>query len=727
MGRQHASTDQMNPDGVAALLADPAVAGASPDDVAREAVLRVREGNVYHRIVRVLENAGVPLRDLFEAAVAVLPEAWDGPAPLAFCIRTPGLCVPAGAFPAEGPIDQWPLHEDEPDQGSLECFLQAGEDPCVWLPEDRRHFLRQIALALGSGLARANRWADLNERARHAERAVDALDAIVVVLDETGRIERVSPGCETAVGHTQEESRGQYFWDLMVPAEERERVRESILGAPAAQAAQSQDSCWLCREGGRCRISWLVVRDTPPSEGTASILVVGTDRSEFHDQCSLREQHEQLLQLAIEVSGGGIWSMTFTTAGPITDLPDHMVLSPQLRDLLGYDETELPNSLAAWRGLMHPDDRPRVEALTREHLRGAIPRFEAEYRLRHKDGSLRWLLSRGELQWDACSRLARYAGMVWDITERKMAGEILAESERRYRAVSECTYDWESWVDQHGRLVWVNAAVERITGYTVEECLRSPSFPAALVDEADRGIVQSIFYNVHEQGGHSDAEFRFRRKNGLSRWGSASWQAIHDGDGVFMGRRISIREITSRKRIEKRRREVERRYRALLDSAHLAAVELNREGRIVFANPFLLKLTGYEQRDVVGQDWFTMFLAPEERPEVGIVFQDVLRRGLHPYYESDIITRTGGRCSIAWNNIVLTSQEGEPYGSLSVGMDVSLQKRAVNELAGRNEELELLNGLTIGRELRMIELKREVNSLLQQQGLPPRYEISEGK
>jgi hypothetical protein len=112
---------------------------------------------------------------------------------------------------------------------------------------------------------------------------------------------------------------------------------------------------------------------------------------------------------------------------------------------------------------------------------------------------------------------------------------------------------------------------------------------------------------------------------------------------------------------------------------------------------------------------------------VGIVFQDVLRRGLHPYYESDIITRTGGRCSIAWNNIVLTSQEGEPYGSLSVGMDVSLQKRAVNELAGRNEELELLNGLTIGRELRMIELKREVNSLLQQQGLPPRYEISEGK
>ena len=55
-----------------------------------------------------------------------------------------------------------------------------------------------------------------------------------------------------------------------------------------------------------------------------------------------------------------------------------------------------------------------------------------------------------------------------------------------FRAIAEYTYDWETWVDAQGRTRWLNAAVTRITGYSVAECLELPEFPLPLAHGADR-------------------------------------------------------------------------------------------------------------------------------------------------------------------------------------------------------------------------------------------------
>jgi PAS domain S-box-containing protein len=139
--------------------------------------------------------------------------------------------------------------------------------------------------------------------------------------------------------------------------------------------------------------------------------------------------------------------------------------------------------------------------------------------------------------------------------ERESAIKALAESEERFRAIADYTYDWEVWVAPDGKLLWMNSAVERITGYTREEYMA--------LSENLRDRVSLIFFHedqqmlaeLLEQGltnrvSLNDAHIRIRRKNGGIRWVSLSSQPIYGTGGVYLGLRNSIRDITERKQAE---------------------------------------------------------------------------------------------------------------------------------------------------------------------------------
>lgn len=126
----------------------------------------------------------------------------------------------------------------------------------------------------------------------------------------------------------------------------------------------------------------------------------------------------------------------------------------------------------------------------------------------------------------------------------------LRESERRFRAISACTYDWESWHDPSGRLQWVNGAVSRMTGYSVDECLKMEDYPLPIICTSDRDQISKILQLAATGVPGNDVEFRFLTKTGHEFWGAISWQLITDEDGIDMGFRTSIRDIAERKSME---------------------------------------------------------------------------------------------------------------------------------------------------------------------------------
>src|SRR6476619_1252679 len=116
-----------------------------------------------------------------------------------------------------------------------------------------------------------------------------------------------------------------------------------------------------------------------------------------------------------------------------------------------------------------------------------------------------------------------------------------------FRAVADYTYDWESWHGTDGRLIWVNSAVERVTGYSAAECLDMPDYPLPMVVPDDRERIAQVLRPSSERSSGENLEFRCRHRNGETRWMSLAWQPMYAGDGSYLGVRTSARDVTDRR------------------------------------------------------------------------------------------------------------------------------------------------------------------------------------
>lgn len=118
-----------------------------------------------------------------------------------------------------------------------------------------------------------------------------------------------------------------------------------------------------------------------------------------------------------------------------------------------------------------------------------------------------------------------------------------------FRAIAEFTYDWESWINAEGKLLWVNASVERLTGYSVQECMTMADYPLTMVYGPDQPAVAAVLLQAQQGQTGNHFEFRVAHKDGSVRWAAISWQPI-SVDGKAEGFRSSVRDIDERKRME---------------------------------------------------------------------------------------------------------------------------------------------------------------------------------
>ncbi|MDQ3280600.1 MAG: EAL domain-containing protein [Acidobacteriota bacterium] len=131
---------------------------------------------------------------------------------------------------------------------------------------------------------------------------------------------------------------------------------------------------------------------------------------------ALRESEERYA-LSARGANDGLW---------VWDLrANDVYYSPRWKTMLGYDEEEIGSAPDEWLSRVHPDDAEILRAAIDVHLRGATPHLEHEHRMRGRDGSYRWMLSRGLAVRDANGQATRIAGSMTDITERKLAVERL--------------------------------------------------------------------------------------------------------------------------------------------------------------------------------------------------------------------------------------------------------------------------------------------------------------
>ncbi len=150
-------------------------------------------------------------------------------------------------------------------------------------------------------------------------------------------------------------------------------------------------------------------------------------------------------------------------------------------------------------------------------------------------------------------QLQLFMDALWNITERKRTEQELKESEEKFKTIAAFTYDWEYWISPDLDILYCSPSCERITGYAPEEFIGDSALTFSIVHPQDRELYSEHVILSHDPVKSADLEeieFRIINRSGEERWIAHACRPVLDEEGKFLGRRVSNRDITKRKRSE---------------------------------------------------------------------------------------------------------------------------------------------------------------------------------
>jgi len=283
-------------------------------------------------------------------------------------------------------------------------------------------------------------------------------------------------------------------------------------------------------------------------------------------------KNEERWRFALHAGQMGAWDL---------DLVTHSAYrSPRHDQIFGY-ETMLPTwTYEMFLEHVLPEDRSEVDRAFRE-ANAAHGIWTFECRIRRADNAVRWIFAEGAQERNKEGIPVRMSGVVQDITERKLMEEALRKSEHKFHVVADFTYDWEYWVGEDGRMIYVSPSCERTTGYTCEEFYSDNLLLKKIVHPEDVQLFDAHLRETHDEDraelqartastpsnlpSGNRVEYRIIKKDGSVVHIGHLCQPVFD-EGRYRGRRVSSRDITERKVAEARIARLTQLYAALSQS-----------------------------------------------------------------------------------------------------------------------------------------------------------------
>ena len=197
-----------------------------------------------------------------------------------------------------------------------------------------------------------------------------------------------------------------------------------------------------------------------------------------------------------------------------------------------------------------------------------------------------------------------------------------------------------------------------------------------------------------KKGGSLEFETNYRRSNGSEFSAVGTIEHLINKDRDFF--LVILQDVSERPIAQTNAglQASEAHFRNILENIQLVAIILDRAGNLIFCNDYFLKLTGWNREEVLGQDWFALFIPHEIREEIYDIFQNTVTTSQFPaYHENVLITKENVKELIAWNNTTNVDSHGNVISVTSIGQNITEQKQSTEELAQRAVQLALINEL----------------------------------
>jgi PAS domain S-box-containing protein len=293
-----------------------------------------------------------------------------------------------------------------------------------------------------------------------------------------------------------------------------------------------------------------------------------------------------------------------------------------------------------------------------------------------------------------------------EVTARRESQEKLAAASKYARSLIESSLDPLVTISPDGKITDVNETTIRVTGVPREQLIGT-DFSTYFTEPAK---AREGYQQVFAEGFVTDYPLTIRHRDGRLTDVLYNASVYRDAGGNVLGVFAAARDVTVQK-------QASQYARSLIESSLDPLVTISPDGKITDVNEATTRVTGVPREELIGADFSNYFTEPEKAREG---YQQVFAKGFVTDYPLTIRHQDGRLTDVLYNASVYKDTRGSVQGVFAAARDVTVKKRIEAELAEqRRKELERLaeleksQKLTVGRELKMVELKKEIEELRQ--------------
>ncbi len=288
-----------------------------------------------------------------------------------------------------------------------------------------------------------------------------------------------------------------------------------------------------------------------------------------------------------------------------------------------------------------------------------------------------------------------------DISDEIRLTEELKATQFYARSLIEASLDPLVTISPEGKITDVNEGSIKITGVSREKLIGTDFSDYFTEPDKAREGYQQVF----SKGAVIDYPLTLRHKNGHLADVLYNASVYKDAAGHVLGVFAAARDVTAQKRASQY-------ARSLIEASLDPLVTISPEGKITDVNEGSNKVTGIQREKLIGTDFSDYFTEPAKAREA---YERVFSDGFVTDYPLTIRHKDGRLTDVLYNGSVYKDARGNVLGVFAAARDVTAQKNAEAQIAGqrtseleRLAELERFQRLTVGRELKMIELKKDI-------------------
>ncbi|TNF32859.1 MAG: PAS domain S-box protein, partial [Gammaproteobacteria bacterium] len=379
------------------------------------------------------------------------------------------------------------------------------------------------------------------------------------------------------------------IWDIFLLPEELAAVKKVFADLHHNLLPNSYKNYWITRNGNRRYISWSNTVLVDDNRQVEHIIGTGLDITEQYamEQALIKSEHSYRI-LASNIPAA-VYRSTLIDNKFQTEFFNDM-----MQTMTGYAASEMPSDEACSFGKFILDqDLEKV----RKQIRQAVDNkstFEIEYRIRHKNGDIKFFRDRGRPVYDEDGNITHIDGTIIDDTERILVNNALKESENKFRALTEKSMVGV-YLIQDGRFRYVNPHFSAIFCFFYDKLLDMNAMH--FVAREDRcGLVKTIRSQIGNRSSFHTTFHCFTREGKRIDVETYGNRTVFRGMPAIIG---TLMDITKRKIIEQALQEQMLRYEQILQTSMDGFLLINASGKILDVNPAYCQMLGYNSKDIL--------------------------------------------------------------------------------------------------------------------------------